>query len=173
MVNRLSTSVTVLLLLAGCALGDVGQPPTLPPPITIAPPPTAVFEGTCAQTPALDAWLQSTATFLLPEFMTTLSAAANKSRAEVYEDVLRLARLRDAASGRPTPDCATELQLMLMDVMNTAVDRLQAYANGEVVNFSEAAAEAIAQLEQVTALQNELISRLEAQYQAERGRQRR
>ncbi len=172
MANRLSRSLLALVLLkltTGCALGDVGQP-TPPPPITLAPPPTAIFEGACAQTPALDAWLQATATFLVPEFMMTLTAAASKSRAEVYTDVLRLARLRDAASDRPTPDCATELQLILMDAMNTAVDRFQAYANGEAVSIGDAAAEVMARLEQVTALQNELISRLEAQYQAERGR---
>ncbi|MGQ9887405.1 MAG: hypothetical protein ACUVSX_02835 [Aggregatilineales bacterium] len=172
MANRLSRSLLTLVLLklmTSCALGDIGRP-TLPPPITLAPPPTAIFEGACDQTPVLDAWLQATATFLVPEFMTTLTAAAGKSRAEVYADVLRLARLRDAASDRPTPDCATELQLILMDAMNTAVNRFQAYANGEAVSISEAAAEAIARLEQVTALQNELISRLEEQYRAERGR---
>lgn len=161
-------AVSIIASLTACALGDVA-PPTPPPPITLAPPPTAVFEGACAQTPVLDAWLQSTATFLVPEFMTTLNEAALKQRAEVYADVMRMARLRDAATDRPTPDCATELQLMLMDAMNTAVNRFQAYANGENVNIEEAAAGVIAQLEQITALQNELISRLEAQYRAEHG----
>jgi hypothetical protein len=171
MANKLRSLVLAGVLgisLAACALGDVA-PPTPAPPITLAPPPTAVFSGECAQTPALDAWLQGTATFLVPEFMTTLTEAASKSSAQVYDNVLRMARLRDAASDRPTPDCAVELQLLLLDAMNTAVDSYLAFANGETVNIGETTASVMTQLEQVTALQNELISRLEAQYRAERG----
>lgn len=162
------TGVLLVATLTACALGDVDRP-TPPPPITLAPPPTALFEGQCAQTPALDAWLQGTATFLVPEFTAALTEAARQSSAQAYNSVLRMARLRDAANGRPTPDCATELQLILMDAMNTAVDRFQAFANGETVDVGETAATVTAQLEQVMALQNELISRLEAQYRAERG----
>lgn len=157
-----------LITLAGCALGDVAQP-TAPPPITLAPPPTAVFAGECEQTPDLDAWLQGTATFLVPEFIAAVNDAAGKPSTAVYADVMRMARLRDAASDRPTPDCATELQLMLMDAMNTAVERFQAYANGDVGDTGETVAVVIGQLDQVSALQNELIGRLEAQYRAERG----
>lgn len=160
--------LAVALAVAACAPGDT-TPPTAAPPITLAPPPAVVFDGECAQTPALDAWLQSTATFLLPEFTTTLTDAASKSATQVYDSVLRMARLRDAASDRPTPDCAAGLQLLLLDAMNTAVDSFQAYANGEAVSISETTAGVMAQLEQVTVLQNELISRLDAQYSAQRG----
>lgn len=161
----LTLAGVLVFVLTACALGDVGQP-TPPPPITLAPPPTPAFEGQCVQTAALDAWLQGTATFLVPEFMAVLAEASRQPSAQVYDSVFRMARLRDAASERPTPDCATELQLILLDAMNTAVDRFQAFANGEAVNIGETAAAVTAQLEQVTALQNELISRLEAQYRS-------
>lgn len=151
------------LLLAACALGDTPNP-TSAPPITLAPPPTLTFSGNCESTPELDNWLQTT-NFLVSDFLTLINDTAALERGQMYESVLRLAALRDQASLTATPDCAQVVQELLNAAMNVAVDTFQAYVNGESPDLGKTVADVSNQLETVMAMQQELIARLETQYQ--------
>jgi len=155
----------VLPLLAACALADT---PTLspPPPITLVPPPTLTFSGNCDSTPELDHWLQTTS-FLAADFLTLVNDTAALDRSQMYEPVLRMAALRDQTSLTPTPDCAQAVQELLNSAMNVAVDTFQAYANGKALDLAARAADVSNQIETVMGMQQELITRLEAQYRQE------
>lgn len=158
----------LLLTVAGCAIGDVpGQAEVTPlPPLTIAPPQTAVFAGDCENTPELDAWLQS-ATLFVAEFQTGINTILTQDRAEMYETVVHLARVRDATHNTVTPACAEDLQRLMLDMMDGAVTTLQAYVNGDTDDLGNLLPETIATIDRIIAGQNELITQLEAQFQAQ------
>lgn len=163
MLKRLS--FTLPLLLAACALGDVANPTPIPP-ITLAPPPTITFQGSCDATPELDRWLQTTF-FLAGDFLTEMNNVAALERAQIFDGVLRLAAIRNQVSLTPTPDCAQAVQELLSAAMNTAVDTLQGYVNGDIQELGSTIADVSNQIEVVQAMQQELMARLEAQYQEE------
>lgn len=154
----------LVLVLAGCALGDA-PPVTTIPPVTLAVPPTLVFAGDCEGTEELNSWLQST-DFLVTEFLTTINSTVGLSREALRERVLHLGKVRDEASKVVTPDCAQPVHLLLVEAMNTAVSNFQAYANGDLQDLGNIVAEIIGQVDRVIAAQNDLKTRLEAQFQA-------
>lgn len=154
------------LLLAACALGDVPQPTAIPP-VTLAAPPTAVFAGNCEGTEELNSWLQAM-DFLVAEYQATVNSMANLTREAMRERVIHMARVRDEASKTVTPDCAQDIQRLLLDSMNTAVSHFQAYANGDLDDLGNIVAEIVGQIDRVVAAQNDLKSRLEAQFQSQR-----
>jgi uncharacterized phage infection (PIP) family protein YhgE len=154
------------LLFAACALGDTVDP-TPAPPLTLAPAPTLVFAGDCAVTTELDGWLQST-WFLAQDFQKELNSAAALQQSQLFDSVTRMAQLRDATNATTTPACAVETQLRLVDAMTTAVNTFQAYANGDLPDLGNTVAEVNSQLDEVIAMQNDLMQQLEAQYQQQR-----
>lgn len=154
------------IMLAACALGDVPNQVTAPPPLSIPPAPSLILEGSCDTTRDLELWLQIT-TGSLADFQTTMNAAAAKTGAQAYEDTITMAQIRDSASIVPTPDCANDAQLQLTDTMNKAVDAFQNYVNGQTSNISSTVAELNSQFDQVIAAQNDLLARMNTQIQSQ------
>lgn len=154
--------ILLLLSLSACALGEA-SPPTQSPPITLGAPPPLALTGDCATTSGLDGWLQSTE-FYIAEFTKEVNGAANQPQGALFEPVVRMARLRDAASELTTPDCAVSTHLLLVETMNMVVENFQAYANQERDNLGNTVADAISRIDRVVAGHNELKARLEAQY---------
>ena len=158
--------LAALVLLAGCALGDL-RDPTPAPPITLPAPPTLMFIGDCERTAELDYWLQTT-TYLAQDFVSQLNTAATTPREQLYNQVLRLAQLRDAVNATATPTCAVETQLRLVDAMTTAVSTFQAFANGDLPDLGNVVAEVNAQIDDVMTVQDQLTQQLEQEYQQQR-----
>lgn len=151
------------LLLTACAIGDVSTP-TAVPPVTIMPPPEITFQGNCNITHDLEIWLQIT-TQLRDDFLTAMNETAAKNKADMREGVLTMAAVRDAAHEVITPDCAANVETALSDTMNEAVSAFQAYYNGDRADLGDTVATATQRLEQITAVQNELVLRAEAQFE--------
>lgn len=157
---------SLFILLAACALGDA-PPATTSAPITLAAPPTMVFEGNCEGTEELNTWLQST-DFMVAEFLNSVNSMANLTREAMRERVLHMAKVRDEASKVVTPDCAAHIQLLLVEAMNTAVASFQGFANGDLQDLGNIVAEIIGQVDRVIAAQNDLKTQLEQQFQSQR-----
>ncbi len=154
-------------VLAACAIAE--QPEgTPPPPVTLAPAPAIVLEGNCDVTAGLDNWLQSTELYVI-ELQALINGAPNKQRGALYEDVLRMARIRDVASATAAPECVVPVHFMLMDTLNNAVDKFQAYVNGDADNLGDTIPSTLSQIDRIIAGQNELKARLEAQYRSQSG----
>ncbi len=159
-------SITLLALsLAACAITEApaGTPP---PPVTLAPVPEMVLQGDCSVTPGLDSWLQATELYVV-EFQALVNAAPNKQRGELYEDVLRMARIRDVTSQTAAPECVVPVHFMLMDTLNNTVDQFQAYVNGDVSDLGDTIPTTLSQIDRIIAGHNELKARLEAQYRSQ------
>lgn len=161
---RVCLLVVIGFVLTGCALGE-GPTPTPPPPITLPAPPPLLLEGSCDEAAGLDNWLQTTV-YLVSEFQTAVNSAATQQRGELYDTVLNMARIRDAANNTVAPECAVPVHIMMVETMKTTVDNLQAYVNGDRDSLGNAIPSAISQLDQITAGQNELIARLETLYRS-------
>ncbi|NWG16585.1 MAG: hypothetical protein HXY41_08120 [Chloroflexi bacterium] len=149
------------LLLAACAIGDTGNP-TPAPPVTLMPPSEITFQGSCTATRELEMWLQVT-TRLATDFLAAMNNAAAMNRADMREAVFTMAALRDSAHQATTPDCAVDAEILLSDAMNKAVLAFQAVVNGDRPDLGNTVAEVNDQIEQVIAIQNELILRMETQ----------
>lgn len=156
--------VVLPLLLAACALTDVNNSNTPPPPMTLSAPPSLNFSGNCDHTKDLEDWLQVT-TQLVANFQTKMNEAAGKSRNDAYQPTLELVAMRDSAYVAVTPDCANDIELSLSDAMNRAVNTLQHFVNGDVTDIANSIAEINTQFDQVTASQTALINRVNDQIQ--------
>lgn len=154
------------LVLSACALGDVPAVST-PVPVTLPPPPTVVYAGDCTETDGLDTWAQASE-FFVAQFLTEVNRAANQSQGELRDTVQLMARIRDEVSKVVTPDCAAEVQQLIVETMNSAVDSFQAFANGDADNLGGVVADVLGRIDRVIAGQNELKARLEGQYQLDR-----
>lgn len=164
-IARLAISLLVALpLLAACAINDVPQPTPLAP-ITIEPPPNVSLAGTCANTPELEAWLQTSA-LILADFRTRLDAAALKQPADLHDDIQAMLVLRDNVFRTPAPDCAVEAHTALTTAVSQGVELFTGYYNGAAGDVASAVAEIRTELDRAAALQQDLIVRLEQQYQA-------
>lgn len=166
--KRLLFMGLIIFAAAGCAIADVpgGTDATAPPPLTLEAPPTAVFGGDCDNTPELDAWLQAS-TLFVSEFQAGINALSSQNRTEMYETVVHLSSVRDAAHGTITPQCAEPLHQLTLAMMDTAIDTLQPYVNGEIDDLGTLIPDTISTIDQIIASQNELIARLEAQFQGQ------
>jgi len=153
-------------IITACALGDVSNA-TPPPPITLAPPPALNLVGTCDETKTLENWLQVTSE-LRASFQTQMNATAAKSKAEMYADVLELAALRDSSFEVATPDCAAETGIKLSDAMSQTVTAFQMYVNGDTPDLGNTIADMNGQIDQIAAMQNDLIDRMNTQFQQQR-----
>ncbi len=152
--------------IASCAINDstTKQPE---PPITLNAPAALVEEGTCDVTVDLETWLQVTVP-ARQQFQSRLSEAAAKNAADVHDDTLFLAGLRDTVARTHTPDCGADVQKTLIAAMSGAVTALQGYFNHTLSgDLNTALAEPLKALSQVTAIQNDLITRMKNQYQVE------
>lgn len=154
--------VGAVLVLAACASSQSQETP--PPPLTLSAPPTSQFSGTCDITPELEAWLQTT-TFMRDDFLQLLDSAANKHRSDAYMDVMTMVDTRDKVSGMTVPDCANEAQLLLLDAMNKAIEAFQTFVNGQSVDLNAAVADAKKRIGVVQVIQDELMKRMDDQYQ--------
>lgn len=154
------------LSLAACAINDSGIKATLPP-ITLNAPPALVVEGNCDITNELEQWLQVTVP-TRQKFQSRLEEAAAKNAADVHDDTLYLAGLRDTVANTHTPDCGAEIQGVLVKAMVGGVEALQAYFNHTLTSdLNTALAEPRKGLSQAEAIQNDLINRMKNQYQLE------
>ncbi len=160
---KLTKAMALLLLLAGCAIGETSTP-TPPPPVTIVPPPEITFQGDCNVTHDLEMWLQ-VSTQLRDDFLTAMNETAAKSKNEMRDGILMMAAVRDAAHKIVTPDCAADVETTLSDTMNEAVSVFQAYFNDDRPDLGNTVATVTQRFEQITALQNELVVRMETQIQ--------
>jgi hypothetical protein len=159
-------AVVSAAIISGCALGEVSNATPLPP-ITLAPPPALRLAGTCDDTKILETWLQVTSE-LRTNFQTLMNIAAAKDKVAMYEDVINLAALRDAAFAAETPDCAAETGIKLSDTMSQAVLAFQLFANGDATDLGNTVTETNTQLDTIAAAQTELITRMDAQFQQQR-----
>jgi hypothetical protein len=157
--------LTCLFVLSACAIADIPAP-TESPPLTLLPPATTIFAGNCNNTSDLEHWAQSAA-FLTQDFVRIMGTAAEQSRGEIYDDVIQMAELRDLMSESQTPDCAVEAQTRLLGVMNAATEAFQSFANGDLDNIADAVVDLNARFAEATALQDELIVRLDNQVEAQ------
>ncbi len=159
-------STLLAVIVTSCAINDSGSKPVAPP-ITLAAPAALVVEGTCNITGELEEWLQVTVP-IREQFQSRLIEAAAKNAADVHDDTLYLAGLLDTVARTHTPDCGAEVQNVLTTAMMGAVAGLQAYFNHTLSgDLNIALAEPQKGLSQVTAIQNELITRMKNQYQLE------
>lgn len=161
---RITVSLLIVLVLAGCALADVPTENT-PPALTVMAPSALVFTGNCETTRTLEGWLQIT-TRLLADFQTTLNEAAVRQPAEAYASAAQLIALRDAAHQAAAPDCAADAHRQMTAAMNDALALLQAYINGDQADISANLADVNARLDAAAAAQNDLLARLNLQLQA-------
>ena len=164
--TKLLFPILLTTVVTGCAINDAGgKPQDLP--ITLNPPAALVVEGTCDITGELEAWLQVTVP-VREQFQSRLNEAAAKNAADIHDDTLFLAGLRDTVARTQTPDCGEEAQGVLTKAMTGAVEALQAYFNHTLSrDLNTALAEPQKGLSQVTAIQTELITRMKNQYQVE------
>jgi hypothetical protein len=162
--KRRLLSLLILLssVLAACAVGDI--PATPPPPLTIEPPPTLVYEGACEQTSTLEVWLQKT-TFAKNDFVNLMDAAASQGRAEMVDEVIGMIDRRLAVSRTTVPDCATEPHLILLDAMNKAIEAFQKFVNGDAENIGNIVGDTKKRFETLDIYMLELTDRLDLQYQ--------
>jgi hypothetical protein len=156
-------TILVACITTGCALGEVSNVTPLPP-ITLAPPPALKLVGTCDDTKTLETWLQTTSELRI-NFQTLMNTAAAKDKVSMYEDVINLAALRDLAFAAEIPDCAAEAGIKLSDIMSQTVTAFQSFVNGDTPDLGNTITEVNAQIDAITAAQNELISRMDAQFQ--------
>lgn len=154
-----------LLLLTACALSE-GLPATLPPPLTIAPGPALTAAGSCEDNRALSDWLQVSMDYA-GRFATLVAEAGTRSTGDLYADVVMMGRMRAVVGEVATPDCAQPPQRMMMATMDRAIERFQAYVNGDADNLGNVVAETLGQIDQVGLVYAELLQRLEAQLQAQ------
>jgi hypothetical protein len=155
-------SVILLLASAACAINDDSDQP-VSSPVTLNPPPTAVFAGDCNLTPDLSTWLQA-ARSLHVDFQNTMLNAAIKGRSEMRDDVLRMASLRDRLSEIPAPDCGAAVHGLLLEAMGTAVTNFQSYINGDRESLGTTVDDVRRQFDQAVVILDELTVRLDQQY---------
>jgi hypothetical protein len=156
--------ILLALLLTACSIGEEQSSTPAAPPLTLAAPPEITFQGDCNVTPELEQWLQIT-TRLAGDFYTLVNAAAALSREQVRDSIVQMSALRDALHQVVTPECAVDAEIILSDAMTQAVDAFQAYANGDRADLGNTVAEVTGKIEQAVAIQDELVVRLEAQFQ--------
>lgn len=149
------------LLVSACAVANIPDA-TDSPPITLEAPPTPVVGGNCEVSSDLEQWLQAVY-YIRTDFSSTMNNAANQTRSQMYDEVLYLVELRNAVSARPAPDCAVNLQQALVATMQEIIETFQAYANGDLENLGNRVTEFNARLDQITAMQDQLVIRLEDQ----------
>jgi hypothetical protein len=112
----------------------------------------------------LDTWAQASEYFVT-QFLSSVNTAATQNRAEMHDTVVYMAKVRDEASQIVTPDCAVQVQSLLVDTMNKAVTNFQAFANNDIPSLGNIVAEIIGEIDRVIAGQNEIKAQLELQYQ--------
>jgi hypothetical protein len=166
-VGKWKAALAILLSFLLAACGSNNAPATPPPPITLTAPPDIQIGGLCDDTKTLEGWLEVTAP-LTNRFQTEMNAAAAKSKADLFLDVISLAAIRDSVFATTTPDCALDAQLMLSDTMHQVVGALQAYFNGDRPDLGNVITEANAKLDEVISIQADLLNRMNAQFQQQR-----
>lgn len=164
---------TVACLLTACAINDVpgassaDLATTVTPALILNPPGELKLSGDCNDASQLEAWLQ----VMLPareDYETKLAAAVPKSPSEMVDDVLSLVALRNIVYSTATPDCALESQILMSSAFNQGIDALQAIINGTFTgDLATTVIEVNIQLTQVAQLQDELIKRMESEYEAQ------
>lgn len=152
--------VAVMLIVGACA-SEGGTPL---PPLTVSPPPTPNFTGDCASSRDLADWLQYS-TFYVTDFARVMSEAAAKGKGDMYDDVILMGRMRADYGGIAAPDCAEAAHTVLVSAMSEAVSNFQAYINGEADSLGNTVAQVLGQLDEVSAIQTDLNTRLENQLQ--------
>lgn len=162
---RHSLFALLLMLLAACALQEP-MPVTPPPPLTIPPPPELTMTGSCDDNSALSDWLQFSIDYA-NQFASLVAEAGAKPAADMADDVVLMGRMRDVIAGVPTPDCAEPAQRMMIETMNRAIDRFLVYVNRDADNLDNIVAETLGQLDQISTIHDELMTRLDEQLQAQ------
>lgn len=153
------------VLAVSCGPG-ASAPAVTVPPLTVSPPPTPAFSGTCDTSRDLANWLESSM-FYAQEFADLVSQAVGKPVAGMVEDVVYMARMRADFGQVAAPDCAENTQRMILEAMTDAVEGFQAFINGEASQVDGVAADVLRQMDQVSASHDGLMARLETQLQAQ------
>ncbi len=139
---------------------------TVPPPVTLTPPASPVFLAGCT-TDDLENWLEQT-DFLLRDFVSVMNQAGRQEPIQVRATIQRLAQLRDALIAVPAPEgCASEAHILLLNLIYTATNSLQAYANGALTDLSVMQGTIDQALGNLQTMQNTLQRQLEQQYATE------
>jgi hypothetical protein len=153
------------LLLTACGGTAPAATPTPLPPLTLAPPADATFLEGCA-TADLENWVERV-DFLLRDFVSQLNLAQGQSPNLVRTTLQRMVPLRDALVAIPAPDgCAGDAHRLMLQMANSAIDHLQAYANGEISDINAAMEDVDQMLGDLQGLQGSLETLLDAQFQA-------
>lgn|GEM_PF-3517225 len=121
-------AVFFVAMITGCAVSD--KPAIDQTPLTLPPPPTPVYAGSCDEPMVLETWMQPV-TFQQREFFNLMQSAGEKSPAELVVDVEQMAALRDRISALATPDCAVETQAAFLNVMGAILDGFQVVVNSD------------------------------------------
>lgn len=153
------------MLLAACGEAVPTPTPTPLPPLTLAPPADAIFLEGCA-TADLENWVERV-DFLLRDFVSQLNLAQGQSPNLVRTTLLRMVPIRDALTAIPAPEgCAGDAHRLMLQMVNTAIDHLQAYTNGEASDLNASMGDVDQMLGDLQSLQNSLETLLNAQFQA-------
>ena len=165
MMRRMVLLLGAGLLLAAC--GDAGPAPTSTPlpPMTLAPAADAIFVEGCA-TADLENWVERV-DFLLRDFVSQLNTAQGQSPGLVRTTLQRMVSLRDALVAIPAPEgCAGDAHRLMLQLVNTALDRLVAYTNGDNPDLGGSMGDVDQMLGDLQNVQNSLQTLLDAQFQA-------
>ena len=157
-----SILTTALMFMASCSSSD--ESAVVFPPLTLPSPPTPIFSGDCADTPTLEAWLQ-TIQFQQRDFSTLMDELRSQSEQALYLSIEQLALLHIRISEEPAPDCGADLHQAVLGIMDEVVQELQTYVNADSGNLDEIIENGQLAFNGLLPQQAELLNRLETQYQ--------
>jgi hypothetical protein len=147
-----------LVCLAACRTED--KPALERGSLTLAPPPPPIYLGSCDVIDDLESWLQ-TVQFQQRDFIELMTAAPERDAAGLYDDVERMAALRDRIVAEPAPDCAVEAHNALIAAMGGIVDDFVRVVNGDDVDLQRVIDDGAAAVDAAVALQSPLLERLD------------
>ncbi len=160
----------LLCMLALVACGNSDEPTLDLPPLTLPPPPTPIFAGTCTDTATLEGWLQ-TILFQQRDFMELMDGTESNGRASetLYLNVEQMALLRNRISEEPAPDCTENLHREILSIMQEVLDGFQEYVNGDNRNLSSLVENGHSRFNALLPEQTELLNQLDQQFQGQSG----
>lgn len=152
----------MICVFALVACGSSDKPALEFPPLTLPAPATPIFAGFCDDIATLETYLQITQ-FQQRDFMTLMSGSLgeNGDRNVIYQNVEQMALYRNRISEAPAPDCAESLHLDVLEIMETVLNDMQAYVNGDDVDLEGLVENARAEFNGLLPEQGELLNRLE------------
>lgn len=151
--------LSAIILLSACAVADFQTPiPTLPPPLEYeANEIQLTLEGSCEDDPrALEVWL-GTAIAIQQNLPSLMDEAITVTDAVNDESLVRIIQMRITMGELPAPDCTQQAHLLLVEAIDVAINGLQSYREGALVNIQPIMDDVTELLQQSEEFQNSLF----------------